>query len=246
MEKIQAWVDGNRNFSIGRALYLTYGNNQVVKNIMQKGRSPLAEKLLLFEMQKLIAVPVDLSVVPAVVTTTENQQDGAQQHPKKVKPATPPAAATNPKVKEAIEIMADSDDHVLKAIKIEWHKPYKKMCYLIAQLDQFGSSNEPTAIHKRKELAADILSLEQSCMQCWAKRDFYLEHGILPGEKSNLIEVPSDPLELATLINRVKKNIRNNRALMLSHPDKPGYAKKYLSYKEQYHQLTGKNYQEHE
>jgi hypothetical protein len=243
MEKIQAWVDGNRNFSIGRALYLTYGNNQVVKNIMQKGRSPLAEKLLLFEMQKLIGDNAAVSLLSIVEKSTKNKEDPKT---KKVKPDQPTAAAADPKVKEAIEIMADSDDHVLKAIKIEWHKPYKKMCYLISQLDQFGSSNEPTAIHKRKELAADILSLEQSCMQCWAKRDFYLEHGILPGEKSNLIEVPSDPLELATLINRVKKNIRNNRALMLSHPDKPGYAKKYLSYKEQYHQLTGKNYQEHE
>jgi hypothetical protein len=228
-QKIHNWLNGNRNFNIGRAIYKIYGNKQTLKDILAKGYSQMGEKLLVFEMQELIAEPSEKKVVLPV-----------EKKSKKVAiKQTEIISNDNPAA-----VMADSDDHVLQAIKIEWHKPYKQMCYLITQLDKYGDSNTKEAINERKQLAANILELEQICMQSWAKRDYYIEHGFVQGAKNQELEIPTDPLALAALINSIKRNIRNNRASMTKKPNQPVYAKKYLMYKDQYKQITGKNYQE--
>ena len=118
------------------------------------------------------------------------------------------------------------------------------MQYLIAQIDQFGEANDPAAIASRMDLAEQILELEQQVNSIWAKKDIYERTAHLADEIIDALVIPTDPIELAELINRIKKGIRNNKTRMQKFPDKSSYAEKYQSYKMQYFKVTGKHYQD--
>jgi hypothetical protein len=224
MQNVQKWLDGPRNFLVGRAIYNAIGKDANLKSLLLKGETKQSLSALVKGMEYLLNPSCsDLA-----------SETKALEAPKK---------ESNPLVTPTT-VMPDSADRVLQAIKNEWQKPYKEMCYLQGQLDQFGASNDPNAISKRQEIAIQILDMEKLCMKAWAKRDYYQETGELMEEKKFVIKIPTSPKDLAVLINRIKKNIRNNRLSMSRFPENPVYAKKYLEYKQKYQQVTGEQYQE--
>lgn len=149
-----------------------------------------------------------------------------------------------PKVNPVVSQMPPHADPVLNALTNEWKPLYARMNYLRAAIDQWGERNDPEAIAAREPMAFEILQLEDCCQTIWNKRDHYLKSGSLPGNEETTIELPSDPLKLARLIDSIKRNITRNRAKM----SKPGadalYAQLYVQYKEKYKTITGKDYEE--
>lgn len=229
MQKIKDWLSGSKNFIIGRAIYRACisSDDDLIK-LLDKGFTPYSHQQLInamqdhldnssgIQVQKMFPISEAKSNKPNILTTNT---------------AFIPAN---------IEV----DPFVLKAIDAEWQIPYKKMQSYITQLDQFGDANDDNAIAKRNELAEKILELEKQVNAIWAKKDQYKKTGMLTNTAQDEIEIPTDPIELASLINRTKKGILNNRIRMQKHPDKPGYAERYQKYKEQFFKITGKHYQE--
>ena len=219
MQNVKKWLEGPRSFLVGRAIYNAVGKDSNLKLLLANGETPQSKSALIKGMQYLLT-PSSNDLTPTVAKQLE------------------------PVEKSPMAVMPDSQDRVLQAIKNEWQKPYKEMCYLQGQLDQFGGSNDENAISKRQEIAVQILDMEKLCIKAWAKRDHYQNTGELLEEKKFVIRIPTNPKDIAVLINRIKKNIRNNRQSMKNFPDNPIYARKYLEYKQKYQQVTGEQYQE--
>lgn len=138
----------------------------------------------------------------------------------------------------------DLQDCILDALKQEWFPLFSKMNYLRGQLDQYSISNDHKAIAAREPIAFEILDLEDQCEAIWAKRDYYLKHGTLPEVDEKEFEIPTDPKELAKLLQSIPRNIRRNRLKMQQPGAKALYAQLYVRYKDLYKQITGNEYVE--
>lgn len=210
MYVIEQWLKGPRNFYVGKAIYQTIGTDKKLLEVLNNGKTPIAEQLLLTALQKHC------------------------EQPKRV-------------IAQQIEVdagvMPESNDPVLKSVREEWLKPYQEMNYKRHKLDEYKGDG-PDMVAKRKTLAFEILELEQQCIKIWKKRDHYLQHGKLPDASTSKKELPTDPVELGKYISNLGKNIRRNKKLMKDFPDKPVYVQNYQQYKQEYIDVTGKEYQE--
>lgn len=228
MQIIKNWLNGDKNFIAGRVIYRMVGKDEALKQYFETNTDNQAH-------EKLIAALAEIISPQEKISTSSDTLPQPAPEPLKIEK----------KAYSAQQHMPDSTDKVLQAIKLQWLKPYKQMCYLQTQLDKFGQLNTQEAINFRKDKAGIILELEQQCIALWKQRDYVIEHGHLPDESDDSdIEIPKDPIELANLISRLKLNIRQNRNRMTKNPDNTNYAAKYLQYKEQFKKVTGKPYQE--
>ena len=234
MQKIKEWLSGKQNFIIGRAIYraMISANDELIQ-LLDQGYSQYTHQKLVNAMQAHLEPPAPISEITV--------EDRLNHYPTLWidEELDEPLMELTSLVPSKPEI----DPFVVKALEKEWQIPYKKMQYLIAQLDQFGEANDPAAIASRMDLAGQILELEQQVNSVWAKKDEYEKTGHLAAAVDDL-EIPTDPIQLAELINRIKKGIRNNKTRMQKFPDKSGYAEKYQTYKMQYFKVTGKHYQD--
>ena len=235
MQKIKEWLSGKQNFIIGRAIYraMISANDELIQ-LLDQGYSQYTHQKLVNAMQAHLEPPAAIRGI-----TLEDRIHYGYELPDSEQELDPPLMELTSLVPSKPEI----DPFVVKALEKEWQIPYKKMQYLIAQIDQFGEANDPAAIASRMDLAGQILELEQQVNSVWAKKDEYEKTGHLAAAVDDL-EIPSDPIQLAELINRIKKGIRNNKTRMQKFPDKSGYAEKYQTYKMQYFKVTGKHYQD--
>lgn len=229
MKRVQEWLNGSKNFIIGRAIYraIISSNDELIQSL-DKGFTHYSHQQLIKAMEAHIQPPAAIQQPKQAAAAPQQQKKQETQY--------------NDEVDNDVKPIIDP--LVLKAINNEWQIPYKKMHYLIAQLDQFGDANDPAAIASRMDLAEQILALEQQVNSIWAKKDEYEKTGSIITPVVDELVIPTDPVELAELINRTKKGIRNNRIRMQQFPDKPGYAERYQNYKFQYLKITGKHYQD--
>lgn len=220
MQIITSWLSGPQNFITGRIMYNTVGNDQGVKDLISRGETPFARKLLTEAFEKLIADSSQLKANPADAETEvmEDSFDEVLQSLKEkwVKP-----------YQQMNYLRHQLDTPVAPALKGE-------------ESDQ----NSIEAINHRKLIASKILDLEQECIQVWNERDYYLKHGKLANVAEAKLIIPTDPIKLANLISNTTKNIRRNRKAMADHPAQPQFAQLYNEYKGKYKQITGKDYDE--
>jgi hypothetical protein len=232
MQQIKNWLAGKQNFIIGRAIYraMISAEDDLIQ-LLDKGFTNYSHQKLIKAFQEHI----DPTAAP-IPKISDSDKAKFIDWPDDEDDDQPPLMELTSLVKV--------DPFVVKAIENEWRIPYKNMHHLISQLDQFGDANDDNAISKRMELAGQILDLEQQVNSIWAKKDEYELTGRLNTPVVDELVIPTDPVELAELINRIKKGIRNNKTRMQNHPDKSGYAEKYQMYKMQYLKVTGKHYQD--
>lgn len=142
------------------------------------------------------------------------------------------------------ENIPQTNDQVLESIRNSWMPKYQRMNYLRHQMDKH-KGNSADAISMRKDMAFEILQLEQECMDLWNKADQYQKNGTMP--VSNVpgeMDVPEDPFEKAKAIENTKRNIRRNRQEMKKNPSNSRLPILYDKYKDFYFRLTGEHYQE--
>ncbi len=136
------------------------------------------------------------------------------------------------KITETVRLstMPKGNDGITTAIELEWRPLYQRMNFLRHELDKYGTDNSEKTREACRLICEEILNLEQQCMQCWENLDHYRLHGQLPEVKNVEFVIPTDPLELATLIQTLKRNIRRNKQKAREHIDDatyPALVKKY-------------------
>jgi hypothetical protein len=143
--------------------------------------------------------------------------------------AEKPKIVLAPVVNKESEDMPLSKDPVLRALRNEWLGIFQRMQYLRHELDRYHG-NDPVTKSQRHTIAKEILEIEQTCMMIWAKRDEYIKNGTATDEQEDL---PTNPIELAKLIEATKKNIRRNKQLSEKNPDNAAYPQKVMKYQQQ-------------
>lgn len=98
------------------------------------------------------------------------------------------------------------NDPVIKQLDLHWKPLFKKANAMHAQLDHLRSQQKLT------ETALEIRRLfDEEIEPIWAKKDYYLEHGILPPTKQ---DTPLDRMSVAeiyTLIKRLPSKISKHK-----------------------------------
>jgi hypothetical protein len=75
MYVIEKWLNGPRNFYVGKAIYLTVGNDKRLIDVLHKGKTPIAEELLLTALQNLLSKPTPVKTSKATFETAEMPVD---------------------------------------------------------------------------------------------------------------------------------------------------------------------------
>ena len=143
-----------------------------------------------------------------------------------------------PKKVEAQE-MPESKDAVLEALRQEWLPLYQQMNYLRHELDKY-EENTKEQIAIRKDLAFQILDIEQQCMQIWHRRNYYVKEGKLPEVKESTKPLPEDPVDLVKAEDAAKRNIRRNKQLAAQHPGNAVYPMKVVQYEKLLQEIQNK------
>lgn len=68
---IENWLNGPRNFYVGKAIYKTVGADKKLQHLLENGKTPIAEELLLKAMQKLCSSPTAPPVSKPMETVDE-------------------------------------------------------------------------------------------------------------------------------------------------------------------------------
>lgn len=165
VESIRDWLNSSRNYNVGLALYLTYGDNQALKTALQQGESKYRKDKLLQALREIWEAnkktarvnPLPLRVLP-LKTGGESKQTYT--------PAQP--------------------DHDKDPYYNDWQPLYKEMMHLRSQLALLPNDIE------RGQAAFRILFLEKTCRKYWAMRDYFYKTGTKMPEDSGLPDMVTD------------------------------------------------------
>ena len=207
---IDRWLQGNKNFIVGKNLYDKYGTNKAIKALFDKGETPYALEMMVKEL------------------TTINE--------KGERPITP----VN-KEKAILLPMPKGSDSVFNSLEAEWRGNYARINFLRIDMDKYGGDNSAMVRAARHISCKEILKLEKECMQIWEKRDYYEKHGRLPDMDEKEVELPTEPLQLATLIQSCLRQIRRYRTTKDTNSK---HAQLYQDYILKYKKITGDDYKE--
>lgn len=152
----------------------------------------------------------------------------------------PPKPKVEDKALRVLEVMPKGNDTMLEALQEKWKPKYQLMKLKQHQMFAFGDDNSLETMAKCRELAEEILSIEQEVMQIWAERDYYEAHGRLPNNPTKKVQIPTDPVQLAKFIDTCKRQMRRYRYSSATNPD---HAQILADNKLKYKQATGKDYE---
>jgi hypothetical protein len=207
---IDRWLDGNKNFYVGKNIYEKYGTNKAIRALLDKGETAYALTLLIKE---LIAIN-EKGERPAVVVDKE---------------------------KAILLPMPKGGDSILKSLEAEWKPLFAQANFLRYDMDKYGGDNSAAVRAACHDSCKKILQLEQECMRIWERRDYYEKHGRLPDMDIKEFVMPTDPLELARLLETCKRQIRRYR---VSKDINSKHAQIYLDNLAKYKKITGDDFHE--
>jgi hypothetical protein len=144
---ITEWLNSERNYSVGVALYAAYGTDALVKSTFDQGHSALRAQRLFNEL---------------LLLRNADAQYNVPDQAKAAKEAVFVAAAAMPE-----QAVSEHQD----PLRNEWMPKYQEMNMLRHKLEQTG------AIKDRGVMAFRILELEQECMAIWSRRDYRIKTG---------------------------------------------------------------------
>lgn len=128
MYAVQTWLSGQRNFYVGKSIYKTLGKNQRLKDLLEKGKTPTAEELLLKAMQDLVTAPVTIPSTPLITKTTDEMPAGTDPVQQSIRAEwMAPYQQMNYKRHELDRYDTDSIEHI---------KARKKLAFEILELEQ--------------------------------------------------------------------------------------------------------------
>ncbi len=214
MGLIKNWLDGQRNFLIGRNILKVYGDNPAILDLLDGNETPFRLELLTSELQRLY----NESIAPGTITMVVPGLK--QEKPEEEKP-------------HVISV----DDPVLISLQKQVEPLYNKLKFFHNQLAKYGARNDTSTIQACFPICRDIVKLRKECQEIWSQRDYYKLHGTLPETKLVEVGIPTDPLELARFIDAKGKAIRRYK-----NKNNPEAALKLLENQRLYKLATGKDY----
>lgn len=134
-----------------------------------------------------------------------------------------------------LDLMPKGTDDITTSIELEWRPSYQRMKFLTHQLHKYGADNSEQTREQCRLMCLEILQLEQACMKCWEKLDHYKLHGKLPEVKEEKLIIPDNPLDLAILIQTLKRNIRRNKEKAKKNPVNSDYPARVAMYENYLH-----------
>jgi len=209
---IQSWIDGDQDFYTGLALYLKHGKSSTLKTLFtKKGETKYNSEKLQYELAKLAGASVAVVVKkPAPIVKKRDQHITVQPA---VNLPVPVVDHALPPVFSDIELPLVDFSKLpdqLKHETIQRVKLYKQAWILHSKL------NEQQTDEQRLTLATEIITNMDQVSQLWERIDHYLEHGVIPAEKTTnkREQIGSDPISLVKRQMNLRTYIsRGNRRL---------------------------------
>lgn len=153
---LQAWLDSERDYEVGRLLYEHYGDNNRLKQVLGHGPSTYNREALAWELEKLAKAGVVTSVVTINVTAPAlvvgNATETLQTEPAAVPPESP----------QLVELR-------------EARRPlYDERTGVHGQLEGLDTDEQ------RRAAAERIIGLSRELNTNWNTTRYVVEHGQLP------------------------------------------------------------------
>lgn len=183
MEVITRWLQGSQNFIVGKLYYKQFGKDKSLIELFDKGETPFAKAQLKTALEALL---LHATEAPVTIPLIKDQANPVTAIPK-------------------------GDDDITIALEQEYRPLYQRMNFLRHEMDKYGDDNTPPVMEQCRLLGVEILELEKRCMLIWEKLDYYRVHKQLPELKTEEFTIPTDPVEVALLIQSLKKNIQRNK-----------------------------------
>lgn len=147
------------------------------------------------------------------------------EQPKKVEPAI-----------TSYEEMPESDDPVLHALREDWLPAYTEMNYKRHELDKYLDDTSGDALIKRAKLAGEIVKLERKCISAWGIRDYYRDHGTMPGA-TIANEITADKAKAVLTMKNLEHYIRRYKLKLKARPGNVNAANLLKKHQEEYDKL---------
>lgn len=198
MEEIKQWLNGARGYEAGVQLLLNYSPDQKLKRLFQmEGPSDFKRKKLLETLLQLVQTGAQVQQLQ------EQQKEHVQKH-----------------IAVAHKGWPKEMDEVLTALHHQWKPLYAEMQNLTARLyDVAKSGNEAEA----GRMAHRILDLDDQCDVFYYKRDHYLQHHELPGDKKPA-GVVVDPVKIPVALQNAQRYVREFKNKLKKDPTNEQYA----------------------
>ena len=146
---IQEWLNSDRNYAAGVALYNTHGTNVNLKRFFTRPETKLTTDKLLYELQQLVQ--------PMVQVPTPKPEDFIKHTP-----------ITKPKIDRALL------PQQYQALDVKKGRLYDMARYLRTQLENAVEQNQK---EKLQDLALKIVKTWREIDAIWLKLDYWNEHG---------------------------------------------------------------------
>lgn len=189
-EEINSWLNSDREFLRGLALYDRYGTSFNQKRLLRmQGPSRKSNEILVYELSKLIkgmkpaAAPAPKNA-PAIIVK-KKPEPLPKTEEKKPQPH-PPAEA-----KEKRPVSQDPQElkkHVIDLMKVRDN--------LHARLELIPTDKE------RNESAQRILGISDEISEIYEQLDHFNKHGVLPPVKQELVKKKPNEMDTAELMQR--------------------------------------------
>lgn len=177
MEAIKDWLNGNRHYATGVALYLQYGKDVKLRNLFNEPiktafkEKKLVEVLLQLYSGTVKAVAVKQTTTEKYLTTHKTWQPGT--------------------------------DAILNALREQWRPLYGLRSNLKARIHDVALAGNTDTVKRQEaaQMAAEIISISKQINKIYAKKSYYEQHGKLPLEP-----VETDGIGDAATAYLLKKN----------------------------------------
>jgi hypothetical protein len=176
MQEIIAWLDGDRDYWSGSALYEKYGSNSFLKKVLPEGPTPYKIQKLETELESLVpATPAKHSA--STIDAPQNDIVATPDHSVKSDQDSP---APNPKEMERY-----------LSLKLLLKQTYDQIQRNMVLLDLLTDQKQ---LHQS---AKHILNLNDKVTGIYDLLDFYDEHGKFPeiGIEKAVIKTPKKELD---------------------------------------------------
>jgi uncharacterized small protein (DUF1192 family) len=161
-QQINAWLNSERNYQQGVALYERYGSSATQKRLLRKGGETKKNlDILVYELGKLNASTVIIQPVRPIAK------------PLVVKEKKPPAILPRTNIPEGKRPNTPEADQV-KQMAIDKLKVQSNLQSTLHLLD---------TKEKRQDAADQIISLDKEIRDLYERLDHFNKHGVLPPEK---------------------------------------------------------------
>jgi hypothetical protein len=181
LEILRSWLNSDKDYYRGAAIYLKVGDNQQLKNLFAKGPTDFTTRKLREELQSIYK-NLKVGQTPG----QKVQPSKPQQHAGERSTELPTKTVVNTATAEA-----PVNPDLYQVCKAQADKGYKEVMNLRAELfalantDDYGETNTAEKIAQREPLALAVVKKWQTVSALYDKADYVRIHGKLPASSTD-------------------------------------------------------------